>query len=79
MNEVQLLYSCDAWHSWASHKLIGVFSDRKFLEAYFDKMEKAGILDSEDRENLSQLNQTQGHETNFDILTEKLNPKYETR
>lgn len=77
MDEVCLLYSCDAWHSWESHNMIGAFTPRGALDKYLDAMKKDGKLDADDMSNLQSINQTQGKDTNYNILTETLNPKYE--
>jgi len=74
---ILLLYSCDAWHSWASMRLVAPFSSRRMLNAYLKMMWKKGEITEEDLEDMESNDQTQGNNTNYYISEEDLNPDYE--
>ena len=74
---VIIFYECDAWHSWSSMNLLGVFSETSELDHYLEQMKRTGKITDDDIEELQRLGQTQGHETNYYIDTQDINPKYE--
>jgi hypothetical protein len=77
MNEVRLLYSCDAWHIHASMDLIGAFTSKKALKKFLNKMKKDGLINSYDLEELQKHRQTQGKTPNYHIDEEYSNPLYQ--
>jgi len=69
-SEIYLLYSCDAWHTYSSMKLLGVFDNMNTMaENYL-----TSLLSVEEVAEILENSQTQGRETNYIILTEPLNP-----
>ncbi|MDR3266215.1 MAG: hypothetical protein LBT24_01410 [Tannerella sp.] len=76
MKEIYLLYSCNAWHSYDSFRLMGVFTNKKALQRYLSGMGKAKMLTKEDLEQLRRDKQTQGKERNYLIEEQEINPKY---
>lgn len=44
MEKVYLLYSCDAWKSYASMHTIGVFTDLSYLQNVIDVQVEKGIF-----------------------------------
>lgn len=72
-----LLYTCDAWHSWASMSLVAPFSSRHILNAYLNIMKRKGKLTNEDLENIERYGQTQGNSTNYYVSEEDLNPDFD--
>ena len=76
MKKVILLYSCDAWHSWDSHRLMGVFTSRRKLRGYLRVLKRKKKLTEEDLFNLKNLLQTQGKKRNYRIEENEVNPKY---
>lgn len=78
-NEVILFYSCNAWHNCSSMDLMGVFTDQTAFGQYLKDMKEDGLLSEEDMEQLTELNQTQGKELNYQIMNEELNPVYKPK
>ena len=66
--EVYLLHTANQWHEHSSMRLVAAFTTMEYLINYIDDLEEGEI------EQLVELGQTQGRETNYVILTEKLNP-----
>lgn len=74
---ILLLYTCDAWHSWASMRLVAPFSSRRMLNSYLKILYKKGELTEEDLKEIERNDQTQGHTTNYHICEEEINPDYD--
>jgi hypothetical protein len=43
-----VIYTCDAWKSWDSSRLVGVYTNRKKMERLLRKMIKAGYIEFAD-------------------------------
>jgi hypothetical protein len=76
MNKVHLLYGCNAWHSWDTFRLQGVFTDEKPLWDYLSAMKKEERLTDGDMKQLRLHGQTQGRARNYVIEQQETNPKY---
>ncbi|GAB6013321.1 hypothetical protein [Viscerimonas tarda] len=76
MEKVHLLYSCNAWHSWDSFRLQGVFTGKEPLDAYLSDMKKEELLTDENMEQLRLYRQTQDRERNYVIEEQETNPNY---
>lgn len=77
MSEVYLLNSCDAWHTYTSMELLGAFSTRNNLDEFLQAMKCAKKLSQDDYDELIETGQTFGLDTNYIVLTEELDAKYE--
>jgi hypothetical protein len=71
METVFILFKTDAWHSFASRDLIGIFESKELLiDAIKEKAKKEGQkLSQDDIFNLNNISQTQGYsgEGEFDF------------
>lgn len=76
MKDVFLLHRCDAWHTPDSMELIAVFTEHRYLEAYLRKMKFWREITQEEIDELLSSYQTQGRDTNYFILPQKINPEY---
>jgi hypothetical protein len=76
MKEIYLLYSCNAWHSYDSFRVMGVFTNKKALQRYLSGMKRNKKLTSEDLKQLQENKQTQGKARNYLIEEQETNPKY---
>jgi len=74
MKTVLLLSSCDAWHSYQSFRIVGVFSTMQTLVQYLKKYDS---LSRQDMEQLSTIRQTQGSQINYFVEEMEINPKFE--
>jgi len=74
--KIRLLYSCDAWLSYASMELLAVFTTAKQLQKYLKGMKRAKLLDDYDFSALLNEKQTQCKETNYIIEEHNPNPKF---
>lgn len=79
MKEITILYSCDAWHTWDTRRLRGVFTSRRKLKKYLRALKRSKSLSNENLWQLRLYGQTQGLERNYMIETEDINPKYPGR
>lgn len=76
MKKIYLLFSCDAWHTYTSKGLLGVFENRHFLITALEKhlkQNKLDEIDQDDKYNLSHINQTQNRADNYTIESQELN------
>jgi hypothetical protein len=76
MEKVYLLYNCNAWHSWDSYHLQGVFTGKEPLDAYLSDMKKEKLLTDENMEQLRLHGQTQGRKRNYVIEEQETDPNY---
>lgn len=68
--EIYLLHTANQWIEHDSMRLVAAFTNIENIILYLEN-----TLNSEDLQELESNMQTQGKETNYVILTEKLNPE----
>ena len=66
MKTYYLVYSCGAWHSHSSKKVIGVFTTRNNAMKGIENHSNY-TLTKDDKDNLERINQTQGKNINYMI------------
>lgn len=68
MRKIYLVYEIDAWHSYASFKIIGVCTTflhcMKVIRKYIKEFDRDKLSD-DDKFNLKNIMQTQGRQCNY--------------
>ena len=75
--KVIILFSCDAWHTYSSMSILGLFTSKGKAIAYAKRDAKAseeGAIDDDDIYNLNHINQTQNRGSNYHMEEREVNP-----